>query len=69
MPYTEAQKRAIYKWMDTHREQYRKLTRDYGRRRYANNEHIREAKIQKVLDKYYFKKELKIFLNILIADI
>lgn len=69
MPYSEAQKRATYKWIDTHRERHQKHSRDYGRRRYANNEHIREAKIQKVLDKYYFKKELKIFLNILIADI
>lgn len=63
MAYTEAQKRATYKWIDTHKEQHRKYTREYERRRY---EIIREVKIQKVLDKYYLKKELKIFLKILL---
>lgn len=63
MAYTEAQKKSIYKWIDTHKEQHRKYARDYERKRYTS---VRETKIQKVLDKYYFKKELKIFLKILL---
>jgi len=63
MTYTESQKKAIYKWMETHKEQHLKYARDYERKRY---ETVKEQKIQKVLDKYYLKKELKVFLKILI---
>ena len=68
MPYTEAQKRATYKWMNKNKDYVLQYSRDHGRRRYKD-ENVREAKIQKVLDKYYFKKELKIFLKILISEI
>lgn len=61
--YDEKQKIAIYKWRENHKEHHRKLARDYERKRY---ETIREKKIQKVSDRYFFKKELKIFLRILI---
>lgn len=65
MAYTEAQKKATYKWMEKNKEHHLKYARDYERKRYENN---REKKIQKVLDKYFFKKELKIFLKILIDE-
>lgn len=65
MAYTEAQRKATYKWRETHKEHHLQIARDYERKRYENN---REKKIQKVLDKYFFKKELKVFLKILIDE-
>lgn len=63
MTYNESTKRATYKWRENHKEHHLQIARDYERKRY---ETVKEQKIQKVLEKYYFKKELKIFLKILI---
>ena len=63
MTYNENSKLAIYKWRETHKEDHLKYARDYGRKRYGA---IKGDKIQSVLGRYYFKKELKIFLRILI---
>lgn len=65
MTYNENTKKATYKWRETHKEHHLKMSRDYERKRYTS---VRETKIQKVLDKYYFKKELKIFLKILLNE-
>jgi hypothetical protein len=66
MTYNENIKQSIYKWRENHKEEHLKYSRDYERKRY---EIVREQKIQKVLGRYYFKKECKIFLRILIDEI
>jgi len=66
MTYNESRKQSIYKWRDTHKEEHLKYSRDYERKRY---EAVKDQKIQKVLAKYYFKKECKIFLQILIDEV
>jgi hypothetical protein len=63
MTYTENTKKATYKWRETHKEQHLKYARDYEKKNY---EIVKATKIQKVLEKYYFKKELKAFLRILV---
>lgn len=66
MTYTLATKTATYKWRDGHREQFLELERNYQRKRYSIN---KDEKKQKTLAHYYYKKDLKSFLNILIDEI
>jgi len=57
MPYTEAQKRATLKWRQTNNERYSTYLKEYNKQRYNADERSK---------RYYYSKEAKIFLNILL---
>ena len=52
-----------YKWRENNIEKYRGYVRKSVAKHYENN---REKKINDELKRYYYKKECKIFLNILL---
>lgn len=90
--YTEARKQAIYKWRETHPEQYKNTLKKYQEqnkekindyyqqnkeklqkydlerknKKYADNEDFKQSCKQKALARYYYKKELQLFMNILL---
>ena len=77
MPMTEAQKRATKKWRDNHREKFNAYMLPLATKYYDNKELVLEKKKQyyednksvvreKTLARYYLKKEILIFMNILI---
>jgi hypothetical protein len=59
----ERQLIANQKWREKNPEHWAELCRNESKKYYEKN---REAKTAKVLNNYYFKKELKTFLNILL---
>lgn len=63
MVYNEDTKKAHYKWRETHIEQYREYVNKSVRKHYEKN---KEKLNKKSLDRYYLKKELKEFMNILL---
>jgi len=63
MVYNEDCKIAHYKWRETHKEQYRGYVNKAVKKHYqAHKDDLKK----KALDRYYYKKELKEFLNILL---
>jgi hypothetical protein len=78
MPISEAQKRATKKWRDKHREKYNTYMLPMATKYYNNHkEEVLEKKQQyyednktaikeRTLNRYYLKKEIQIFMNILI---
>ena len=65
MTYSEASKKATYAYREKNLDKHLELTRLYVKTHYDKN---REKKIAKVLDRYYFKKELALFRNILLGE-
>ena len=63
MTYTKAHKKATDKWRETHREDWNEMCRVNMKKQY---EKVKEIKNKKDLARYYLKKELGIFMNILI---
>jgi uncharacterized protein with NRDE domain len=61
--YTEAQKKASYKWREKNKESYNIYIAEQMKKQYEKN---REEKIKKVSDRYFVKQEFRKFLNILI---
>lgn len=78
MPMSEAQKRASKKWREKNREKYNAYMLPLANKYYNNHkEEILEKKLQyyednknaikeRILSRYYLKKEIQIFMNILI---
>jgi hypothetical protein len=78
MPITESQKRATKKWRDTHREKFNAYMLPLATKYYnTHKEEVLEKKQQyyednkaaikeRTLSRYYLKKEIQIFMNILI---
>ena len=78
MPMSEAQKRATKNWRDKHREKYNAYMLPMATQYYNNNkEAVLEKKQQyyednktaikeRTLSRYYLKKEIQIYMNILI---
>lgn len=70
--YNESSKKAIYKWRETHKEDWDNYHKDYERERYnKNRESILASKKEAYEYKTYinnsnYKKEVKIYLGILI---
>ena len=62
---TLSQRNAAYRYAFYNREKCNELFNNY----YKNNDNYRKTKIEKVKKSYYYKKEVKIFLNILIDEI
>jgi hypothetical protein len=61
--YTESTKQAIYKWRETHADVFDEYNRMYhlaNRHKYSDKRRIYSA------NRYALKKEIKIFLNILL---
>jgi hypothetical protein len=63
MVYNEDCKIAHYKWRETHKEQYRAYVNKAVKKHYQD--HKEELRV-KALNRYYLKKELKEFMNILL---
>jgi len=63
MVYNEKIKESHYKWREANKEQYREYVNKGVKKHYQ--EHKDELKA-KALSRYYHKKELKAFMNILI---
>ena len=63
MPYSEAQKRATYRWNNANIEKVREIRNRAGVKYYLN--HSVELKEYR-LKKYYLEKEMKSFLKILL---
>jgi hypothetical protein len=63
MVYNEDTKQAHYRWRETHLEQYRAYVNKSAKKYYQENKE--EAKL-KSLGRYYLKKEMGIFLRILL---
>ncbi len=61
--YTEAQKRAIYKYRDNNRAEYNEYMKPIRKKYYEKNKDIL---LMKIANKYLLNKELKVFRNILI---
>jgi hypothetical protein len=78
MPITESQKRATKKWRDNHREKFNAYMLPLATKYYnTHKEEVLEKKQQyyednkaaikeRTLSRYYLKKEIQIFMNILI---
>jgi len=63
MVYNQDSKISHYKWRETHKDQYREYVNKSAKKHYqANKEVLR----QKSLDRYYYKKDLKEFMKILL---
>ena len=62
---TLAQHNASYRYAFFNREKCNERFNNY----YKKNETYRKTKIQKVKKSYYYKKEVNLFLNILIDEI
>jgi len=63
MPYSEAQKRATYRWMSANVEKIREIRNRATATYYLNNS---VELNKKSMEKYYLKKEMKTFLKILL---
>jgi len=63
MVYNQEAKIAHYRWRETHKDQYREYVNKSAKKHYQ--EHKDELR-QKSLERYYLKKEMKEFLNILL---
>lgn len=63
MVYNEETKLSHYKWRETHKDQYRAYVNKAVKKHYEEN---KEELRKKKLSRYYYKKELKEFMNILI---
>jgi hypothetical protein len=63
MVYNDNTKKAHYKWRQNNIEQYRDYVNKGAKKYYQNN---RESSNEKALKRYYLKKELEIFRNILL---
>lgn len=63
MPYTQAQKKATYKWISNHREDWNELCKANYKTYYDKNA---EKLRQKKLERYYAMRELEIFRKILL---
>lgn len=78
MPMSEAQKRASKKWREKNREKYNAYMLPLANKYYNNHkEEVLEKKLQyyednknaikeRTLSRYYLRKEIQIFMNILI---
>ena len=63
MPYSEAQKRATYRWNNANIEKVREIRNRAGVKYYLNNSvQLKEYRLKK----YYLEKEMKTFLKILL---
>ena len=62
---TLSQRQAAYRYAFFNREKCNELFNNY----YKKNEKFRKNKIEKVKKSYYYKKEVKHFLNILLDEI
>jgi hypothetical protein len=62
MTYSEKAKNSTYKWRESNHEHYNELQREYSKRVY---EKTRDTKKQKVLERYYIKKDLNSLLDIM----
>ena len=65
MPYTPAQKRATYKYVEKNRERFNEYMKTENKKYYEKN---KEEKNRKDLARYYYKKEARKFLLILFVD-
>ena len=63
MVYNQDSKISHYKWRETHKDQYREYVNKSAKKHYQ--EHKEDLR-QKALNRYYYKKELKEFMNILL---
>lgn len=63
MVYNQDTKTSHYKWRETHKEQYREYVNKSVKKHYQEH---KEKLRQKSLDRYYYKKELKEFMSILL---
>ena len=63
MPYTQALKRAIYKYRDTHREEFTEYSKVYRKKYYEDNKDKVNSKRLKL---YYYQKECSRLRNILL---
>ena len=63
MVYNEDMKISHYKWRETHKDQYRAYVNKSVKKHYEQHKDILR---KKSLDRYYYKKELKEFMNILL---
>jgi hypothetical protein len=61
--YSEAQKEYIYKWRHEHKDTLMEYNRNYQR---ANYWKYKDAVLKRNQSRYYFHKDLKEFMNILI---
>ena len=61
--YTEAQKKASYKWRENNKESYNTYMAEHMKKQYEKN---KDQKNKINLQRYYVKQEFKKFLNILI---
>lgn len=66
MVYSEAAKRATYSYREKNRNTHLEQNRADVKNHYVKN---RNKKITKVLDHYYFLKEIALFRNILITEV
>jgi hypothetical protein len=66
MTYTEAHKRATYKWNEKNRERHLELARVAEKRLYQKH---RDQRKIKALERYYYFREMASFRNILISEI
>ena len=66
MPYTPALKRAIYKYRETHREEFTEYSKEYRKRYYQENKSKVNAKR---LNLYYYQKECNRLRNILLESL
>ena len=57
MTMTEAQKRAIYKWRETHKEQHSIISKIQSKRSYYSNIDYRLNKIAKECSKNYYNED------------
>lgn len=63
MPYTQAQKKATYKWISNHRDEWNDMCKTNYKTYYERNA---EKLRQKKLEHYYAMRELEIFRKILL---
>jgi hypothetical protein len=61
--YTELNKIAIYKWRESNIEEYRDYNKQYQRENSWKYRHAQQTRDRK---RYYYEKERKEFLNILL---
>lgn len=63
MVYNQDSKISHYKWRETHKDQYREYVNKSAKKYYQSN---KEVMRQKSLDRYYYKKDMKEFMQILL---
>ena len=62
----EKYKSSMYEYQSQHRDKLREIDLKHKNKKYADNEEFRASCRQKVLARYYYKKEIKEFMNILL---